>query len=407
MSQMLGDATLTVSGPTRLVGEAKIHGAKNAVLPIMIASLVSKRVVKLGNVPDISDVDSIANILQTLNVDIERDYERETLTLDASNIEYCDLNQAIVSRTRAVIWLLSPLLTRCNRAVLSYPGGCTLNKGSRKIDIHIKILEAMGAKILVEPTCIRASCDGRLKGVTNFKLSKVSVGATITAIVAACFADGISSFSNCAREPEIVNLCQFLIAMGCHIEGVGTHKLIIRGISHNKLRPVRHSIVPDRIEAGTYIIAAGITQGTLTLEGVSYAFLHRIIPFFKSIGVSVVDLGDNRIKVKGKKLSPVGVQTNPYPYFATDLQPQLVSLLCMAGGVSSVKENVFDNRTSHIYELRKVGAKINYDGNVIDIFGQQDLALLPASDLYAKDLRCGIALLLAAMTAKGTSDNVL
>jgi UDP-N-acetylglucosamine 1-carboxyvinyltransferase len=391
---------IQINGPTKLEGHIKISGAKNAILPIAIAALTCKEPVTLSNVPNILDVDTTIEIFKILNVKVIRDLENELLYIDSQGIQKVELLEDLVSKKRSSIWLLAPLLIRLKEIKICYPGGCKI--GDRKIDLHIKVLEAMGAKIVVTNKYILATCPTNLHS-TNFHFEKTSVGATITAIIAACYAEGKSIISGCAREPEVVDTCKFLISMGCKISGLGTKTLTIEGIKF--AHSTNYRIISDRIETGTYIIAAGITNGNLTLSNVSYSFIKPSISYFESVGIKIEKLNSNQIKVyRNKKILPADIETKPYPGFATDLQSQFMSLMCIANGTSIIKENIYNDRIAmHAKELRKLGANILTANHIATIKGVPMKTLRGSANLHAHNLRSGAGLVLAAMVSSGTS----
>ena len=391
---------IQVSGPTKLEGNIKISGAKNAILPIMIASLTCKQQVILSNVPNISDVETAVKIFKMLKVKVVHDLENELLYINSQDMEKIELLEDLISKKRSSIWLLASLLIRLKEVKIPYPGGCQI--GDRKIDLHIKALEAMGAKIIIKRKYILATCESGLHG-TNFGFDKISVGATITAIIAACFANGKSVLSGCAKEPEVVDTCKFLKSMGCKISGIGTKTLQIEGIKD--ANSTKYQVISDRIEAGTYIIASAITNGMLTLSNINYSLIKASIPYFEAAGIKIEKISSNEIKVyRNKKILPAEIETNPYPGFATDLQSPFMSLMCIANGISKIKENIYNGRIlCHAQELQKLGANISVENNVAIINGINNKFLKNRAILHAKNLRSGAGLVLAAMVNHGKS----
>lgn len=391
---------IQVSGPTKLEGHIKISGAKNAILPIMMSALTCKDQVILSNVPNISDVETAIKIFKMLKVKVVHDLENEILYINPQDIQKIELLEDLISKKRSSIWLLAPLLIRLKEAKIYYPGGCRI--GDRKIDLHIKVLEAMGAKIIITNKHILASCVSGLRGI-NFRFEKISVGATITAIIAACFANGASVLSGCAKEPEIVDTCKFLRSMGCRITGIGTKTLKIEGIKD--ANSTKYKIISDRIEAGTYIIASGITNGVLTLSNINHNLIKSSIPYFEAAGINVEKISSNEIKVyRNKKILPIEIETNPYPEFATDLQSPFMSLMCIANGTSTIKENIYNDRiANHAQELQKLGANIVIQNDIAIVKGVKNKVLKGNTNLHAQNLRSGAGLVLAAMVSNGTS----
>jgi UDP-N-acetylglucosamine 1-carboxyvinyltransferase len=300
---------------------------------------------------------------------------------------------AIVRKMRASIWVLGPLLARFGKAKVSLPGGCAI--GARQVDLHIAVMEALGAKIKIKDGYIHASCNDKLQGC-HFAFIKPSVGATINAVLAAVLADGESYFLNCAREPEISDLCNCLVKMGAEIEGIGSSELRIVG--KKKLHGASHRIIPDRIEAGTYMLAAAATRGDVTLRGIGYDIIENLAQRMKEAG-SQIECGEDYIRIRHKGvIKPVNISTQPYPGFATDLQAQFMSFMTLSDGVSIISENIFENRFMHAPELCRMGANIIINGNNAVVHGVKELM---GAEVMASDLRASVSLVISGLCASG------
>ncbi|HJD56344.1 MAG TPA: UDP-N-acetylglucosamine 1-carboxyvinyltransferase [Rickettsia endosymbiont of Pyrocoelia pectoralis] len=382
---------LIIYGGKPLKGSINISGAKNAVLPIMAASILTDKL-HITNVPKLTDVSTMKSLLRSHGAEIEEiEHEDEfEFTINAANINNFTADYEIVRKMRASIWVLGPLLSRYGRAKVSLPGGCAI--GARQVDLHIAVLKAMGAKIEVEDGYIHASCEGRLKG-THFIFDKISVGATINAILAAVLAEGETILFNCGREPEIVDLCNCLNKMGAEISGIGTSEIKING--KDSLNKASYKILPDRIEAGTYMFAAAITKGDVDICGIDYHTIENIALKLLETGVKVVPI-DNGVRVTYVDcLNSVDLETNPYPGFATDLQAQFMSLMTLSSGVSMITENIFENRFMHVPELCRMGADITVRGNQAIVRGVESLK---GAEVMASDLRASVSLILAGLS---------
>lgn len=389
---------LIIYGGTPLKGIINISGAKNAVLPIMAASILTHKL-HITNVPKLTDVSTMQELLKSHGVDIEIiEHEDEfELVINASNINNLTADYEIVRKMRASIWVLGPLLSRYGKAKVSLPGGCTI--GARQVDLHIAVLRAMGAKITIEDGYINASTIGRLKG-THFIFDKISVGATINAVLAAVLADGETLLFNCAKEPEIVDLCNCLNKMGADISGIGTSEIRING--KDSLNEASYKVLPDRIEAGTYMFAAAITKGDIKLCGIDYHIIENIALKLIETGIKVMPI-DNGVQVTyADKLNAVNLATNPYPGFATDLQAQFMSLMTLSKGSSIITENIFENRFMHVPELCRMGADITVRGNQAILQGVESLK---GAEVMASDLRASVSLILAGLSTN--SETVL
>jgi len=389
--------SIIINGGNALKGNIYISGSKNASLPIMAASLLIDGVLELNNLPVLSDISTMEELLLNHGSKIDRKIENNdslTLKISCSNINNYKAPYEIVRKMRASIWVLGPLVAKYGSAMVSFPGGCAI--GARQVDLHIAVLEAMGVEIEILDGYIYARRTQKRLNACSFVFPRVSVGATINAILAATLADGITHLSNCAREPEIKDLCNCLIKMGALIEGVGTDDLKITG--QKELQGTKHSILPDRIEAGTYMIAAAITRGDLNIHGVDYDIIENIALKLMQVGVEVIN-SNNVIKVKYNGiLKSVDLSTSAYPGFATDLQAQFMSLMTLANDSSVIIENIFENRFMHVPELCRMGANIIVDGNHAVVRGVEKLS---GAEVMASDLRASVSLILAGLAANG------
>jgi len=385
---------LIIQGETVLKGKVRVSGAKNAALPLMAACLLIEDECCLKNVPELTDIKAMAQTLQELGVKLEA--KENELKVNAHKLLKDEAPSNLVNMLRASILILGPLLVRKGRANLTLPGGC--NIGLRPINLHLKGLSQMGAKIELNNGYIRAKVDSHLVG-TNIYLDFPSVGATENILLAASLAKGTTIIQNASCTPEVVDVCNFLERAGVKIKGKGTRTLVIKGAS--SLSPVSHFIISDRIEAGTFMMAAGITGGEIILKDVDHKHLKAPISKLESMGMSIERV-DRKIKVKGSfPLKPVKVKTLPHPGFPTDLQPQLTSLSCLAEGESEIVETIFESRFSHISELKKMGAKIKQQGEKIKVAG---VPTLHGESLVASDIRGGAALILAGLAARGETE---
>ena len=393
---------ITIEGSKRLEGKIVISGAKNAALPIICSSLLTKSTVEISNCPDLRDINSISELLRELGSTVKFKGESNALEgsknrsilITANNITKCIAPYEIVRKMRASILVLGPLLSKYGHAEVSLPGGCAI--GARPVDLHISALEKMGAKIEINNGYIKAKAPEKGLVGCEFTFSTVSVTATENIMMAATLANGVTTLHNAAMEPEISDLANCLRSMGAIITGDGTPSITITGVS--QLNGTKHHLIGDRIEAGTYAIAAAITKGKITLTNISPKYLHSTIQALKDIGLEVSE-GDNDFTVEYKgKLKPVELQTLPYPELATDMQAQFMSLLCFANGNSSITENIFENRFMHVPELNRMGANIETSGNTANI---SSVDKLKGAEVMATDLRASVALVLAGLAAKG------
>ncbi len=384
---------IVIEGGRPLEGTVKISGAKNAVLPILAATLLTRGRNIIEGVPKVRDVATMIQLLKDLGAEVES-YRNEKIVLDTSSANNPEAPYDLVSTMRASCLVLGPLLAKLGRARVSLPGGCAI--GARPIDLHIKGLEAMGAKIWLEQGYIHGTADG-LKGI-QFYFDTVSVTGTANLMMAASLAEGETILENVAKEPEVVFLADILNQAGAKIEGQGTDMIIIQGVS--SLKPIECRIFPDRIEAGTYMIAAAITQGEVLIENCIPQHVESIILKLQEAQVDV-EVESSSIRVRGRSpLLAVNARTHPYPGFPTDIQAQFMALMTLARGQSIIMETVFENRFMHVAELKRMGANITLDGHTAVTSGVQSLSSAP---LMATDLRASASLVLAALATKGQS----
>lgn len=384
---------IVINGQKRLTGSVNISGAKNAAVAIIPATILCDEPCVIENVPNISDVTLIAKILEQLGATVTL-INKNTLKIDPTGINSPDATCALVSKMRASCYLLGALLGKFHKAKVSFPGGCDF--GVRPIDQHLKGFTALGAAHTVEGGTINVDA-ARLTGGTVY-MDIVSVGATINVMLAATKADGLTVIENAAKEPHIVDLANFLNSMGADIYGAGTDCIKIRGV--NRLNGTNYSIIPDQIEAGTYMVAAAITNGDVLIKNIIPKHLESISAKLQEIGVKIVEFDDSLRVIGTGNLHKCNIKTMPYPGFPTDMQPQISVLLSIAKGTSIVSEGVWDNRFKYIEELNKMGTKISVDGRLAIIDGVDELKAAPVK---AIDLRAGAAMILAGLAAKGTT----
>lgn len=385
---------LSVKSNGPLKGEVTISGAKNSALPILAASLLATEEVILDEVPKLKDIEVMVEILKSLNAKVEYITDT-TLSIDSSNVNKFETPFELMDKMRASFIVMGPLLSRFGHAITKAPGGC--NIGKRPIDLHLKGFESLGAHTTMNHEEISSSAQNGLKGEVIY-LDFPSVGATENIMMAACLADGETVIENAAKEPEIVDLASFLSKMGADIIGAGTSNIIIKGVE--KLKGTRHSIVPDRIEAATYMLAAAITGGNVLVKNVLGSHIRPVIAKLIEMGARVEEIDDeDMIRVSAdKKLKSTSIKTLPYPGFPTDAQSQFMALMTVCKGESSVVETVFENRFMHVDELKKMGAVIVTEGNRAAIVGVDKLH---GAEVKATDLRAGAALILAGLVADG------
>ena len=380
------------TGP--LKGEVEISGAKNSALPILAACVLGTEEIILDGVPELKDVEIMIDVLKHLGSEVQY-LDRNTLKINSATIDTCETPYELMDKMRASFVVMGPLLSRFNSAYTKAPGGC--NIGSRPIDLHLKGFEALGAENRVNNDEIAIEAKNGLLG-TEIYLDFPSVGATQNIIMAATLAKGKTTLDNAAKEPEIVDLASFLSKMGANIKGAGTSTIVIEGVK--KLTGTRHTIIPDRIEAATYMTAAAMTRGEVTINNVIGSHIRPIIAKLVEMGVDVEEIeDDDRIIVKApNKLKSTNIQTLPYPGFPTDAQAQFMALMTICEGESRIQETVFENRFMHVEELMKMGAVIATSGNRATIAG---VSKLHGADVKATDLRAGAALVMAGLVATG------
>lgn len=386
---------LLINGGFALNGEIRISGAKNAALPILMGALLVDSPVRIGNVPHLHDITTTLELLGRMGVSITVD-ERSGVVIDPSTLTETEAPYDLVKTMRASILVLGPLLTKFGKADVSLPGGCAI--GSRPVDLHLRGLEQMGAQIKVENGYIRATSNGRLKGAHIF-LDQVTVTGTENLLMAATLAEGKTTLENAAREPEVVDLAHYLNNMGAKISGIGTATLVIEGVK--ALHGAPYNILPDRIETGTYLVAAAMTRGKIKLKDTNAKDLEAVLLKLEEAGADIA-VGDNWISLDmhGKRPKAVSIRTAPYPAFPTDMQAQFTALNSVAEGQGTIVETVFENRFMHVQELQRMGAKLQIEGNTVLCTGQENLTAAP---VRATDLRASAGLVLAALVADGAT----
>lgn len=387
---------LIVRGGNPLNGEVTISGGKNAVLPVIAATILADNICEINAVPHLSDVYTINEVLHSLGAGV--DFHDDVLVIDPRSINTCIAPYEYIQKMRASILILGPLLAKKGKSVVSAPGGCQI--GSRPIDLHIKGLRALGAEIEINDTTIEARLDGRFKG-NKIYLDFPSVGATEHIMMAAALAEGTTIIENVAEEPEIVDLANFLNHLGANIRGAGTNMIKIEGVERLGEKKVRHTIIPDRIEAGSYMLAAAISGGNVLIKNVIADHIKPVIAKLQEAGAQVED-EDGNIRVIGPAaLKAADIKTLPYPGFPTDMQSPFMSLMAVADGNCQITETIFENRLMHAYQLNKMGADISVDGNVAMVKGVKKLH---GAKVMATDLRAGAGLIIAALAAEGETE---
>ncbi len=385
---------LVIEGGVPLSGEIPISGAKNSALPLMAATLLAPGRHILTNVPRLRDIRTMERLLQHMGAQTDH---QDTLTIDTSRIARPEAPYELVKTMRASVLVLGPLAARYGRARVSLPGGCAI--GARPINLHLRGLEAMGARIELEGGYVHVHCE-RLRG-TEFIFDQVTVTGTENLMMAACLADGETVLENAAREPEVVDLADYLQSMGARIEGVGTTVIRIRGVE--ALEPGTHRVIPDRIETGTYLVAAGITGGRLRLTGCRPDHVEAVVRKLQASGLLIEEEDDDALTVQAPDgpIRSVDATTWPYPGFPTDMQAQFMALMSLGDGVSVIKEQIFENRFMHVSELRRLGADIVLDGRSAVVRG---VPYLSGAPVMATDLRASASLVLAGLAARGRTD---
>ena len=381
---------LAIQGGNPLHGDVIISGAKNAALPIMCAGLLSAEPLHLSNVPDLHDVATMRNLLQQMGMGVE--VQGESMTLHGKQVSKLEAPYDMVKTMRASVLVLGPLVARFGEAMVSLPGGCAI--GSRPVDLHIKGLQAMGAEVAIEHGYIHAKAR-RLRGARIF-FDIVSVTGTENLMMAATLADGVTVLENAAREPEVVDLANCLIAMGANITGAGTDMITITGVE--KLHGAEHRILPDRIESGTFLVAAAATGGSITLRNTSADILDTVLEKLTEAGARLrVEADTIHLEMQGRPKS-VNLRTSPYPAFPTDMQAQFMALNAIADDSAMMVETIFENRFMHVQELRRLGAQIDVEGNTAVVRG---VARLEGATVMATDLRASASLVIAGLVASG------
>ncbi len=381
-----------IHGPCTVRGSVRVSGAKNAVLPLMAATLLTRGVSRIHNVPDLRDTRTMGRVLTTLGATVER--KGSTLTIDTSGAEGVDAPYELVKTMRASIYVLGPLLAARGRARVSLPGGCAW--GPRPVDLHLKGMETLGARVELEGGYIVAQRPpaGLRGGEMDFETS--SVGATANLLMAAVLAQGTTVLENAAREPEVTQLAEALCAAGAKIEGLGTTTLVVEGVE--EIRPLEVTVIPDRIEAGTFLTAAPILRSRLKVEGLRPDHLGATLQVMEDCGCTL-EVGEDSIEIDGRNAGhPVNVVTRPYPGFATDMQAQTMAVATLLDGISVITDTIYPDRFTHVAELRRLGAKIRLDGNSAVVKGVKRLSGAP---VMATDLRASAALILAGLAAHG------
>ena len=382
-----------ITGGTRVNGKVVISGAKNAALPLLAGMILAETPITLTNVPTLKDVKTLIDLIKGMGITIDK--KGDTVTCDTSTINNHYAPYELVKTMRASILVLAPLLARFGQAEVSLPGGCAI--GSRPVDQHLKALEAMGAIISVENGYVKAKTPegGRLKGC-NFTFDMVTVGGTENTIMAAVLAQGTTRLENCAREPEVVDLANMLVKMGAKIDGIGTAYMTIEGVE--KLNGCEYSVVPDRIETGSYLALAMMTGGDVTARNTNAHIMQSVLSKMTEMGADITT-GDDWIRVKmDKRPTAVDIRTLPHPAFPTDMQAQLMTVCAIADGTSTIIENIFENRYMHVPELNRLGANISVDGHTAVVKGVEKLKAAP---VMATDLRASMSLVMAAVAADG------
>ena len=382
-----------VQGPTRLQGEVTISGAKNAALPILFSALLAEEPVEIQNVPKLKDIDTTMKLLSQLGAKVERN---GSVWIDAGPVDVFCAPYDLVKTMRASIWALGPLVARFGQGQVSLPGGCAI--GARPVDLHITGLEQLGAKIVLEEGYVKATVDGRLQGA-HIVMDKVSVGATVTIMTAATLAEGTTIIENAAREPEIVDTAGFLNAMGAKITGAGSDKIVIEGVE--RLGGGVYRVLPDRIETGTFLVAAAVSRGSIVCRNTRPDTLDAVLAKLRDAGADI-EVGDDWISLDmhGKRPKAVTVRTSPHPGFPTDMQAQFSLLNLVAEGTGVITETIFENRFMHVPELIRMGAQAEIESNTVICHGVDTLS---GAQVMATDLRASASLVLAGCIAEGTT----
>lgn len=387
---------LEITGPAKLQGNVKISGAKNAALPIIAMALLAKNTVKIGNMPSVVDIRTLLKLIENLGGTFSFTSEN-TVEINTCCLTNTIATYDIVKTMRASILVLGPLLSRFGHCEVSLPGGCAI--GQRPIDLHLKALEQMGAKITIHAGYVQAEAPDGLKGA-HIIFDKITVTGTANIVMAAALAHGTTHITNAAREPEVVQLCEILRDSGVVITGIGTAELIIEGSKGQLVDIVPFDVIPDRIEAGTYLCAAGISNSTVTLENVRPDHLEAVTGKLEEMGFTI-DISDTTMTIHPTAtIKPVNIVTQEYPAFPTDMQAQFMALATQAHGTSTIEERLFENRFMHVSELQRLGANIKLNGHTATIIGPSELS---GTDVMATDLRASSAMVIAANIAEGVT----
>jgi len=385
-----------IKGPCKIKGQVSISGSKNSALPILASTILFDEAVTIGNLPRVKDIDTMINLLKSLGSKVQYFNNKKSIKITKSKKQKIFASYSLVKTMRAGILVLGPLIAKYQKSITSLPGGCLI--GARPVNYHLNALKKLGMKYKIKKGYIHAFSKGKLKG-TNYKFSNISVGATENAIIASCLAKGKTILKNCAIEPEIKDLTNFLKSAGAKISWIGKRTIKIEGVK--SLNSIKYSVMGDRIEAGTFCVATALTAGKLLIKNFDSTLIQTEINFLKKIG-SKIKTNKKEINIKGpnKIKSIKNIITKEYPNFPTDLQAQFMVLLCKANGRSIITENIFENRFMHVAELKRLGAKIVIKGNKAIIEGNTEFL---GAELMSSDLRASVALVLAAMVAKGQS----
>lgn len=384
---------LQIQGNEKLSGEIKISGAKNSALPLIVASILAKNEINIENVPNVADIKTLLLLLENLGANYT--FKNNKATINTKNLTKTTAIYDIVRKMRASILTLGPLLARFNRCEVSLPGGCAI--GQRPIDLHLMALEKMGANIQIKQGYVVA--DGKLKGA-NIIFDKISVTGSENIIMAASLAKGITKIINTAKEPEVIQLCEVLKQAGCDIKGIGTNELEIYGSDGELYEFKDISVIPDRIEAGTYLCAGAITNSKITIKKANPNHLNAVLDKFNQMGFETICDEDKITICPTSKIKPIEITTSEYPLFPTDMQAQFMALACLADGTSIIDERLFENRFMHVSELLRMGADIKLNNHIATINGVEKLY---GADVMATDLRASSALVLAGLIANGTT----
>jgi len=388
---------LKIIGNKKISGEVSISGAKNASLPLIASTILAKNQISINNLPNVADINTFLKLISKLGGTFKK--EKNSVFIDTRSINNTKATYDIVKTMRASILVLGPLLARFRHCEVSLPGGCAI--GQRPVDLHLKALEQMGANIEIFQGYIKATALQGLKGA-KIVFDKITVGGTENIVMAAALANGVTTIINAAKEPEIVQLCEVLVNAGVKIDGIGTSKISIEGTNGKLLEIEPFSIIPDRIEAGTYMCAAAITNQKLTIKDIIPAHLEAVISKLEEMNFKVLQTTNSVTILPTNDMKPLNIITAEYPGFPTDMQAQFMALATQANGTSTIDERLFENRFMHVSELLRMGAEIHLNGNIATIVGKKNS--LSGTDVMATDLRASSALVLAALVAKGETN---